>query len=282
MKLIADSGSTKVEWCVLDYDKPVKQIFTSGFNALMLTEEEIAQYLDDELMSQLGDLAGEITEVYFYGAGCIDDEVCRNVRRAIRQNLNVATIEAHSDLLGAARALFGDKEGIACILGTGSNSCYYNGHEIKDHVSPLGFILGDEGSGAVLGRHLIGDVLKHQLPRELCDRFLDEYNLERAAIIRRVYKEPSPNRFLASVTPFLLKNIEEPAIHRLVLNEFKSFFVRNVAQYDRYRTLPVSFVGSIAYLYRPVLDEAAAALDAKIDDVIKTPMEGLIRYHSSL
>lgn len=149
-------------------------------------------------------------------------------------------------------------------------------------MSPLGFILGDEGSGAVLGRHLIGDVLKHQLPRELCDRFLDEYNLERTAIIRRVYKEPSPNRFLASVTPFLLKNIEEPAIHRLVLNEFKSFFVRNVAQYDRYRSLPVSFVGSIAYHYRPVLDEAAAALDAKIDTVIKTPMEGLIRYHSSL
>lgn len=283
MKLIADSGSTKVEWCLLDYDKPVKQIFTSGFNALMLTEEEIAQYLDDELMFQLGDLAQKVTEVYFYGAGCIDDEVCRNVRRAIRQNLNVATIEAHSDLLGAARALFGNNEGIACILGTGSNSCYYNGHEIKDHVSPLGFILGDEGSGAVLGRHLIGDVLKHQLPRELCDRFLDEYNLERTAIIRRVYKEPSPNRFLASVTPFLLKNIEEPAIHRLVLNEFKSFFG---AQCSAVRpvtgSLPVSFVGSIAYHYRPVLDEAAAALDAKIDTVIKTPMEGLIRYHSSL
>lgn len=282
MKLIADSGSTKVEWCLLDHGTPVKQVFTSGFNALMLTEEEIAQYLDDELMSQLGDLAGKVTDVYFYGAGCIDDEVCRNVRRAIRRNIDVATIEAHSDLLGAARALFGHEEGIACILGTGSNSCYYNGHEIKDHVSPLGYILGDEGSGAVLGRHLIGDVLKHQLPRELCDRFLDEYNLERTAIIRRVYKEPSPNRFLASVTPFLLKNIEEPAIHRLVLNEFKSFFVRNVAQYDRYRSLPVGFVGSIAYHYRPVLDEAAAALDAQVATVIKTPMEGLVKYHSSL
>lgn len=282
MKLIADSGSTKVEWCLLDHDKPVRQIFTSGFNALMLTEEEIAQYLDDELMSQLGEQARSVTEVHFYGAGCIDEEVCRNVRRAIRQNIDVPTIEAHSDLLGAARALFGEREGIACILGTGSNSCYYNGREIKDHVSPLGYILGDEGSGAVLGRHLIGDVLKHQLPRELCDRFLDEYNLTSNAIIRRVYKEPSPNRFLASVTPFLLKNIEEPAIHRLVLNEFKSFFVRNVAQYDRYSVLPVSFVGSIAYLYRSVLDEAAAALDATVDTVIKTPMEGLVKYHANL
>ena len=281
MKLIADSGSTKVEWCLTDGDKVVRQLFTSGFNALMLTEEEISQYLDDELVSQLGDIRGEVTEVYFYGAGCVDEDVCRTMRRALRNNLPAAVvIEANSDLLGAARALFGREEGIACILGTGANSGYYNGREIKDHVSPLGYILGDEGSGAVLGRHLIGDVLKHQLPRELCDRFLDEYNLESGSILRRVYKEPMPNRFLASVTPFLLKNIEEPAIHRLVLNEFKSFFVRNVAQYDRYRQLSVSFVGSIAYLYRPVLQEAADALDATISTVMKSPMEGLVGYHS--
>lgn len=280
MKLIADSGSTKVEWCILDGDKVVRQLFTSGFNALMLTEEEISQYLDDELVSQLGNDKDSITEVYFYGAGCVDEDVCRTMRRALRNNLQAAvSIEANSDMLGAARALFGEREGIACILGTGANSGYYNGTEIKDHVSPLGYILGDEGSGAVLGRHLIGDVLKHQLPRELCERFLDEYNLESGAILRRVYKEPMPNRFLASVTPFLLKNIEEPAIHRLVLNEFKSFFVRNVAQYDRYRQLPVSFVGSIAFLYKPVLMEAAAALDVEISTVLKAPMEGLIAYH---
>ena len=280
MKLIADSGSTKVEWCLTDGDKVVRQLFTSGFNALMLTEEEISQYLDDELVSQLGDIRSEVTEVYFYGAGCVDEDVCRTMRRALRNNLpSAVVIEANSDLLGAARALFGHQEGIACILGTGANSGYYNGREIKDHVSPLGYILGDEGSGAVLGRHLIGDVLKHQLPRELCERFLDEYNLESGSILRRVYKEPMPNRFLASVTPFLLKNIEEPAIHRLVLNEFKSFFVRNVAQYDRYHQLPVSFVGSIAYLYRPVLQEAADALDAKILKVLKAPMEGLVVYH---
>ncbi len=282
MKLIADSGSTKVEWAVTDCGREVKQVFTSGFNALMLTEEEISQYIDDELVSQLGDLTGQITEVYFYGAGCVDEDVCRAMRRALRHNLPSATvIEAASDLLGAARALFGHEEGIACILGTGANSGYYNGTEIKDHVSPLGYVLGDEGSGAVLGRKLLGDVLKHQLPRELCDRFLDEYNLESSMILRRVYKEPMPNRFLASVTPFLLKNIEEPAIHRLVLNEFKSFFVRNVSQYDRYRSLPVSFVGSIAYHYRPVLKEAADALDVTISAVLKTPMEGLVKYHWS-
>lgn len=280
MKLIADSGSTKVEWALVDGGKVVKQIFTSGINTLILTEEEISQYIDDELMLQLGELAREVSEVYFYGAGCIDEDVCRTVRRAIRANLSTVTVEAHSDLLGAARALFGRSEGIACILGTGANSGYYNGRVIKDHISPLGYILGDEGSGAVLGRHLIGDVLKNQLPAELCAKFLDEYNLDSATILRRVYKEPMANRFLASVTPFLLKNIEEPAIHRLVLNEFKSFFVRNVAQYDRYRDLPLAFVGSIAFHYRSVLEEAAAALDTEITTVLRTPMEGLVRYHS--
>lgn len=279
MKLIADCGSTKVEWCLIEGSQVVKQFFTSGMNALMLTEEEISQYLEDQLMFQLSDLAASVTEVYFYGAGCIDEEVCRNVRRAIRSNIPAETIEAHSDLLAAARSLFGYEEGIACILGTGSNSGYYNGHDIRDHVSPLGYILGDEGSGAVLGRHLIGDVLKRQLPAHICDKFLDEYGLTSSAIIHRVYREPAPNRFLASVTPFLAKNIEEPAVHRLVLNEFKSFFVRNVAQYDRYRELPVSFVGSIAYAYQSVLQEAAAALDATIGVVVKSPMDGLVRYH---
>lgn len=279
MKLIADCGSTKVEWCLIEGSQVVKQFFTSGMNALMLTEEEISQYLDDQLMFQLADMAANVTEVYFYGAGCIDEEVCRNVRRAIRSNIPAETIEAHSDLLAAARSLFGNGEGIACILGTGSNSGYYNGHDIRDHVSPLGYILGDEGSGAVLGRHLIGDVLKRQLPAHICDKFLDEYGLTSSAIIRRVYREPAPNRFLASVTPFLAKNIEEPAVHRLVLNEFKSFFVRNVAQYDRYRELPVSFVGSIAYAYQSVLQEAAAALDATIGVVVKSPMDGLVNYH---
>lgn len=279
MKLIADSGSTKVEWCLLDYDKPVKQIFTSGFNALMLTEEEIAQYLDDELMFQLGDLAEKVTEVYFYGAGCIDDEVCRNVRRAIRQNLNVATIEAHSDLLGAARALFGNNEGIACILGTGSNSCYYNGHEIKDHVSPLGFILGDEGSGAVLGKLLVGDILKNQMTPELKEKFLTQFNLTPADIIDRVYRKPFPNRFLASLSPFLAQNLDEPCIRTLVSDSFKAFLKRNVMQYENYRESKVHFIGSVAFYYKTILAEAASEMGIRLGTVIKSPMEGLIEYH---
>ena len=279
MKLIADCGSTKIDWCVLDGTTTVKQVFTCGMNAIMLTEEEMAQRIREELYPEVKDFA--IDEIYFYGAGCISPEVCANVANAIRASIPASIIEVHTDLLAAARALCGHNPGIACIMGTGSNSCYYDGEKIVDNVSPLGYILGDEGSGAVLGKLLVGDVLKNQLPTHLSEKFLKQYDLDRLTIIRRVYKEPGGNRFLASVTPFLIQNIEEPAIHRLVLNSFKSFFVRNIANYDNYRNLPVNFVGSIAHYYQEVLREAAAAVDCHIGTIIKSPMEGLIKFHTA-
>lgn len=280
MILIADCGSTKIDWCVVNDGKVVEQIFTSGINALLMTEEQIRETLAAELAEKVKGYA--IESVYYYGAGCLFDDICANVRRAIAHNVPTAkTIEVHSDLLAAARALCGQNEGIACILGTGSNSCYYNGKEIVDNVSPLGYILGDEGSGAVLGKLLVGDVLKNQLPKELCEKFLAEYDLDRQKIIEGVYKKPAANRFLASLSPFLIKNIEEPAIHRLVLNAFKSFFVRNIENYSNYKSMSVSFVGSVAFYYKDVLAEAAKALDITIGTIIKSPMEGLVKYHSN-
>lgn len=279
MILIADCGSTKIDWCLVKEGKVIKQIFTCGMNAVMLTEEEMAARIDNELVPEIAD--DKIEAVYFYGAGCINEEVCGNVANAIRKNIPTATvIEVHTDLLAAARALCGHSEGIACIMGTGSNSCYYDGTKIVDNVSPLGYILGDEGSGAVLGKLLLGDVLKNQLPKELCDKFLKEYELDRMTIIRRVYKEPQANRFLASVTPFLINNIAEPSIHNLVLNAFKAFFVRNVAQYKGYKDMQVNFIGSIAYYYKDVLMEAAESCGCHIGKIIKSPMEGLISFHS--
>ena len=280
MILIADRGSTKIDWCIVNNGKVEKQVFTMGMNAIMLTEEEMRSRIADELMPEISGYS--IEAVHFYGAGCISPEVCANVARAISANIPGAkSVNVHTDLLAAARALCGHSEGIACILGTGSNSCYYDGSEIRDNVSPLGYILGDEGSGAVLGKLLVGDVLKNQLPKDLCDKFLAEYDLDRLTIIRRVYKEPQGNRFLASVTPFLLANIERPEIHSLVLNSFKAFFVRNIQQYPGYRSLSVNFIGSIAYYYRDVLAEAAEACGCRIGTIIKSPMQGLIQYHSA-
>lgn len=280
MILIADCGSTKVEWSLVNEGKAVKSLYTSGINALLMTEVEIADSIGRELMPELGDV--EVSEVYFYGAGCISDETCGNVRRAIATHISAGKIEVNTDLLAAARSLCGRESGIACILGTGSNSCYYDGEKIADNVSPLGYVLGDEGSGAVLGRLLIGDVLKDQLPNGLCEKFLKQYNLDRMEIIHRVYREPQANRFLASVSPFLLENMEEPAIHRLVLNEFKSFFVRNIMHYAGYRNMKINFVGSIAYYYRDVLKEAADAIDATLGTIVVSPMEGLVKYHSGI
>ena len=278
MILIADCGSTKIDWCVVSGADIVRRVFTGGMNAVMLTEEEMASRIADELIPQLGDEL--IEEVYFYGAGCLADEVCDNVRRAIAKNIPTATkIEVHTDLLAAARALCGRQPGIACIMGTGSNSCYYDGEKICDNVSPLGYILGDEGSGAVLGKLLIGDVLKNQLPKDLCDKFLTQYELDRLTIIRRVYKEPQANRFLASISPFLIQNIDRKEIHDLVLNSFKAFFRRNVLQYEGARELNVNLIGSIAHYYRTVLEEAAGECGLTIGTIIKSPMEGLIAFH---
>lgn len=280
MILIADCGSTKIDWCVLNGNKLEKQFFTTGINALLMPEEQICETLAKELVPEAQGF--DIEEVYCYGAGCLSEGICSNVSRAIAANIPTAkTISVNSDLLAAARALCGNAAGIACIMGTGSNSCYYDGKQIVDNVSPLGFILGDEGSGAVLGKLLVGDVLKKQLPEELCEKFLKEYDLDRMKIIENVYKKPAANRFLASLSPFLIKNIEEPAIHRLVLNAFKAFFVRNIENYSNYKSLEVSFVGSVAYYYQEVLKEAAAALDIKVGTIIKSPMEGLLKYHSN-
>ncbi len=280
MILVADCGSTKIDWCLLNNQKVEKQVFTMGMNAVMLTEEEIRLRIAEELVPEL--TGYPVEEVYFYGAGCISEEVCSNVARAIRSNFSDnIKVEVHTDLLAAARALFGHKPGIACILGTGSNSCYYDGEKIVDNVSPLGYILGDEGSGAVLGKLLLGDILKNQLPQEICTKFLKQYDLDRLAIIRRVYKEPQANRFLASVTPFLLENIDCPEIHKLVLNAFKAFFKRNITQYPHYDTLKVNFIGSIAHYFRSVLEEAAEANGCTIGNIIKSPMEGLIKFHTA-
>ena len=277
MILIADSGSTKTDWCLVDNGVLVKQIFTKGTNPFFQTEDEISAEVSENLLPYLD--TAKVDAVWFYGAGCAFPEKNEIVRAAIARHLDVP-IEVGSDLLGAARGLCGRQPGIACILGTGSNSCFYDGKEIVSNVSPLGFILGDEGSGAVFGKMLVGDVLKNQLPAALKEEFLARYELTPAIILERVYKKPFPNRFLASLSPFLVEHLDVPEIHTLVLNGFKAFFDRNVKQYD-YKQYPVHLIGSLAYYYRPVLQEAAEQTGVRLGTIKQSPMEGLISYHSN-
>lgn len=270
IKLIADGGSTKTDWLLLRDEHELLRVTTQGINPFMLSENEIEHILTNELLTARNFV--QPTEVEYYGAGC-RGEGCTLLERVLHKVLPTATsICVGSDLVGAARALFGhDTDGVACILGTGSNSGLYIDGEIVENVSPLGYILGDEGSGAVLGRRLVGDVLKHQLPTKLCQAFDDTYHLSGNDIIQRVYKEPFGNRFLAQFTRFLAAHRDFPAIHSLLIEEFERFFRRNVAAYQR-PDLPVSFVGSVAYYFSEELKKAAQNCGFKVERIIKAPL----------
>lgn len=277
MILIADSGSTKTDWCVVEHGQLVQQIFTKGTNPFFQSEEEISNEIATALIPQLK--TNKFETVHFYGAGCAFPDKIETVRKAIAAHLQVSgEIEVSTDMLAAARGLCGHQPGIACIMGTGSNSCYYDGKNIVSNVSPLGFILGDEGSGAVLGKLLVGDILKNQMTPRLKEKFLEQYNLTPAEIIDRVYRQPFPNRFLASFSPFLVEHLDEPAIRELVLNSFKKFLRRNVMQYD-YQHARVHFIGSVAFYYKELLSEACKAMEIHLGTIIKSPMEGLIKFH---
>ena len=279
MILIADSGSTKTDWCVVENGVLVQQIFTKGTNPFFQSEEEISNEIATALLPELK--TDEFDAVYFYGAGCGFPDKIEIVHRAISKQLKVkGNVEVATDMLAAARGLCGREAGIACIMGTGSNSCYYDGENIVANVSPLGFILGDEGSGACLGKLMVGDLLKNQMTPELKEKFLKQFNLTPADIIDRVYRKPFPNRFLASLSPFLSQNINEPCVHDLVLNSFKAFFKRNIMQYENYQNLNVNLIGSVAFYYKEVLAEAAEAMGIQLGTIIQSPMEGLIKYHA--
>ena len=280
MYLIADSGSTKTDWCLCNQGTVLQNIQTQGINPYHQSEEAIEIVLLDELLPQLDLQKGTQLSITFYGSGCANETACNRIKEALYKVLGTTDITVHSDLLGAARALCGHEEGIACVLGTGSNSCLYNGKEIIANTPPLGYILGDEGSSAVLGRHLVGNCLKNQLPEALRDEFLAEYELTQEIILEKVYRQPLANRFLASLTPFLSKHREVPEIHQLLVDSFTDFFVRNVKQYRR-PWLPIHFVGSIANVFSTELKEAAESLGMELGTVMRSPMEGLIKYHCS-
>lgn len=277
MMLLADSGSTKTDWGLVENGKLVKRLRTSGMNPFQMSEEAITEEIKTHLVPELPGTV--LDEVHFYGAGCTKEKQ-PIVERALRANLTInGECEVASDMLGAARGICGHKPGIACILGTGSNSCSYDGKNLVKNVSPLGFILGDEGSGAVLGKLLVGDVLKNQMPEAITKRFFEKYKLTSAEIIDRVYRQPKPNTFLASFVPFLEENIDEPKIYNLVKESFRSFLRRNVMQYDGWQTLPIGFNGSIAKIYKKPLLEALEEEGMHLGRIIQAPMEAMVEYH---
>lgn len=277
MILLADGGSTKVDWRLVEGTKEIKQIYTKGANPFFRSQEDISEEIKAVINPVLN--GHKISSVHFFGAGCASPEKNKIVRDAIADNIRTSHIEVNSDLVAAAKGLCGTKKGIACILGTGSNSCFYDGEEIVENVSPLGYVLGDEGSGAVLGRLFLGACLKNQLTKGLKEKFLKEFDLTPATILDMVYRQPLANRFLASLSPFLVENIDDKTVYDLVYNAFKDFFVKNVMQYD-YKDNDVHFTGSVAYYYKDLVSKVGADLNIKVGIISQSPMEGLIKYYA--
>ena len=279
MILIADSGSTKTEWTAMDdlTGEVAAHAYTKGLNPYFVTQEEIRDEIRTRLLPMLP--VGCFTRIYFYGSGA-RDEKHPMIRQAIG-SLLAGEVMVTTDMLGAARALCGHEPGIACILGTGANSCRYDGETIVANVPPLGYILGDEGSGAVLGKHFIADLLKGLLPESVVRDFGETYpEITTATALERVYKESQPSRFLASLAPFIRKQIDVPEVRTMVRECFRSFFRRNVKLYDGWEATQVHFVGSVAHNFHAVLEEAAEAEGVHLGQILSAPMEGLVRYHT--
>lgn len=277
MILIADSGSTKTEWVLCKDGDITGRVRTQGLNPTIQSTDDILNVLKAELVDAMDTTAPD--HIYFYGAGCAYDNANNRMKRALETVFLGKKIEINSDLLAAARALCGHEEGIACILGTGSNSCLYNGKEIVDNTPSLGYILGDEGSGAHLGRQLVSDCIKKQLPKELREKFMQQYNLDVASILERVYHTPLPNRWLASLTPFIYENRKNAEIHSMLKNCFTQFFKRNTMVY-RHSWLPIHIIGGVGVNFAEEIKETAESLGLSIGNIVESPMEGLIKYHS--
>ena len=274
--LIADSGSTKTDWVLCNGSIIVKRIKTQGLNPTIQSSDEILAVLKAELADNIDTTAPQ--KIFFYGAGCAYETANNRMKQALEAIFTTKEIEIYSDLLASARALCGHEEGIACILGTGSNSCLYDGKNIIDNTPSMGYILGDEGSGAHLGRQLVSDCIKKQLPATICKKFLTQYNLTVAGILERVYYEPLPNRYLASFAPFLAENRNNAEIKALLKHCFTLFFQRNTMIYRR-SWLPIHIVGGIGITFANELKETAESLGLSIGNIVESPMNGLIEYH---
>ncbi|MAW66266.1 MAG: hypothetical protein CMD18_08735 [Flavobacteriales bacterium] len=279
MIVIADMGATKTDWSFTEGSTVIKNISTKGFNPYFHTTGEIIDLLRPEF---IGEDFSNIEQVHFYGAGCSNDEKVTIVEHALKIYFPYASIEVNHDLLASARALCGKSPGIACILGTGSNTCLYDGMHIIANNPSLGFILGDEGSGGDLGRELIKAYYYGTLNPELNEKLEKQFNVDKNSLLGNVYSTDKPNAFCAAFTPFLTQNIKEDCINELVKNSFREFFNRHIRTYENFQKLPINFVGSIAFHFKSQLEEVAKEFGSRLGIIIQAPVAKLIEYHSNL
>jgi glucosamine kinase len=274
--LIADSGATKCEWRLVSRDKK-KTILTQGISPYFLDELQITVLLTKELLPKLGKI--QVKELFFYGTGLSNTDNVKIIRKALKNLFPKAKTDIQTDLVGAARALCGRDKGIACILGTGSNSCYYDGKKIVKNSPGIGYVLGDEGSGAYLGKKVIQYYLYNTFDEELKSRFEKRFQVSPVEILDQVYKKPLANRYLASYAIFLAENRGHYMVENIIEDGLNDFFFTHLYKYRESWILPIHFIGSIAYGFRDVLKDLCQSYELELGKVLKAPMQGLIEYH---
>ena len=276
MILIADSGSTKTDWILLE-DGSSRMFKTPGINPYFLNKEEIVAVVKED--SGLAGFADQIKELYFYGAGCTEALHIQQVEEAMQLVFTQSRVEVKTDMVGAARAVLGTREGIAAILGTGTNSCTYNGQDLVYSVPSLGFVLGDEGSGAYIGRYFIKSLLFDKLSPDIRKDFESQFGLSQADIITATLSKPMPNRFLASFCEFIVKYLDDPEVREVVKKSFRDFMNEFIIPYDGYKSKPLGFVGSIAHYFQDPLKEVVSEFGIKEVIILQSPIEALGGYH---
>lgn len=276
MILIADSGSTKTDWRLLGSDNKITSFQTIGFNPYHISEEAILKELNNSGLIAIKDT---VRELVFYGSGCSSPNKSKDIKTALQHFFTHTKITVYHDLLAAARALCGHEKGMVAILGTGSNTCLFDGKEIVKNVSALGYILGDEGSGAYIGKTFIQALLNNELIESIEKKFSQQYQLELPDILDAVYKKPLPNRFLAQFTKFVYEHKNVPEFAQIIDDCFVSFFEKHICKYDNYQQYPLNIVGSIGSVFKPEIEKVAARYSVKLGKVIQTPIDELVKYH---
>ena len=278
MVLIVDSGSTKADWKIIAKNGEITSQSTRGFNPFFQNSKMIEAILMEDFDENFD--KSKARKIYYYGAGCSDDIRNAIVEVALQKVFPNASIEVDHDLLASARAVCGHEAGVACILGTGSNSCLYDGKKIIDKVSNMGFLVGDEGSGSHIGKELLRGYFYREMPKEIITAFEDFCPDGKLGIISKIYASPTPNVYLASFAKFLSKNKTHPYIQQIVHKSFDVFVTRHIQKYDNCLNLKINFIGSVAYYFREILDVVLASHNLQLGTVIKKPIDNLVKFHT--
>lgn len=275
--LIADSGSSKTDWCLIGKNKKSRHFQTAGLNPFFRTEDDCHQLLQDEL--KIKPAKEDISKIVFYGAGIKGKKQADFIGKILKKHFGVKNVEAHSDMLAAARATAGHDKGVCCILGTGSNSCFYNGKKIMIQNPSLGFIIGDEGSGTYLGKRVLQYFFYNTFDADLKDAFRNKYGDDLSDILQKVYKDPLANRYLASFTQFLIEQRGHYMVENIIEDAFIDFHQRHVLKYRESWKYPIHFIGTVAYEFRDIIHSLHEQYGLDTGHILKSPTEGLIRFH---